>query len=441
MRTKPRHVTRGGRATVALAALALALALAACGNGGNGGAADSGPVTLRFVGPELTSTFQPVIQAFGKKHPDIRVAYTSVPFDQLNSVLQQRLGAKDAGIDVYTVDQSRVASYAARGQLVDLTAYTAEVERSALAPQYEASTWNGKLWAMPVWTSEQFLYYNKGLLKKAGVTPPGLTADDRWTWEQVAAAGAKAKQAGAEWGLLFDQTDRYYQLQALPESAGGGSGITGPDLLTPDITNDGWVKAMNWYGSLFKNGLSPRGVDSAQMNPLFAAGKAAFFVGGPWALTAFKQAHADKKLDYGMAPHPYFTGGKPATPTDSWSWGINPASEHKEAALEFLRFASVEAEGNLATIAKVFIVPSNKSAFDVYAKRLADLDPPATGRAGELMLTELNTTAVHRPRSIGYVQFEDIMLKAFADVRNGADPRQRLGSATEELKAAWARLK
>ena len=425
-----------------IAALAVALTAACGGNGGGGeGDSGSGKVTLNFVGPEVPATFQPVIAAFTKEHPDITVKYTSVPFDQLNSVLQQRLGAKDQGIDVYTVDQSRIASYAARGFLVDLTEHADEVKQAALAPQYDISTWNDKLWGMPIWTSEQYLFYNKALLAKAGIEPPKPTQQDRWTWEQVTDAAKKAKQKGATWGLLFDQTDRYYQLQPLPESKQGGPGISGDDLLTPDLTNEGWTSAMTWYGDLFKDGIAPRGVDTAQMNPLFAAGKAAFFVGGPWALTAFKEARKQKKLDYGIAPHPYFEGGKVATPTDSWSWGINPASKNQQAALEFLRFASVNDKGNEATIAKVFIAPANKKAFDNYAKQLDAFDPPVTDGAGELMLYELNNTVVHRPRSVGYVQFEDIMLKAFADIRNGADPKRRLETASTELTAAWDRLK
>ncbi len=425
---------------LAIAVLAVALT-AACGGNGNGSGDSGGRVTLNFVGPEVPATFQPVIAAFEKDHPTIKVKYTSVPFDQLNSVLQQRLGAKDTGIDVYTVDQSRIASYAARGFLVDLTEHAQEVKDAALAPQYDISTWNEKLWGMPIWTSEQYLFYNKALLAKAGVTPPGSDENERWTWERVTDAARKAKAAGATWGLLFDQTDRYYQLQPLPESKGGGPGITGDELLQPDLTNEGWVSAMTWYGGLFKDGVSPRGVDTAQMNPLFAAGKAAFFVGGPWALTAFRDAHKAKKLDYGVAPHPFFEGGKVATPTDSWSWGINPASKNQQAALEFLRFASVSDQGNLATIAKVFIAPANKEAFDNYAKQLDAFDPPVTDGAGKLMLYELNNTVVHRPRSVGYVQFEDVMLKAFADIRNGAEPKRRLQTASTELVAAWDRLK
>jgi multiple sugar transport system substrate-binding protein len=431
------------RRVLALAvATALGLTTAACSDdSSSSGTADkaaSGPVTLGFVGPELAATFTPVIAAFEKANPTIKIKYTSVPFDQLNSTLQARLGSKDKSIDVYTADQSRIPSLAARGFLTDLSEFKAQADQNNLPTQVEASSYQGKLFSLPIWTSSQFLFYNKDLLSKAGVTPPSADAAQRWTWEQVTDAAKKAQAAGAQYGLLFDQVDRYYQLQVLAESAGGGSGLTGEDLLKPDLNNPGWTKAMQWYGQIHADKVSPRGIGPDQMNPLFSAGKSAFFVGGPWAITAMK---GNKKLNWGVAPHPYFAGGNPVTPTDSWSWGINPASANQEAAKKFLQFVSLTREGSLESIKSVFIIPANKQAFDEYQTQLDASDPPSTTGASKLMAYELENTAVHRPRSVGYVQFEDIMLKVLGDVRNGADPAKRLSDANSQIEQAFARLK
>lgn len=439
-----RHGWRGAIGLTA-AATALAMGVAACAHGPSsssgeksGSTGSGGSTTLSFVGPELPASFGPVIAGFEKANPNIKVKYSPVPFDQLNTALQARLGNKDPGIDVYTADQSRIPALAARGFLVDLTEFKAQADKADLPKQVEASSYQGKLFSLPIWTSSQFLYYNKDLLAKGGVKAPTDDPAKRWTWEQVADAGTKAQQAGAQYGLLFDQVDRYYQLQPLPESLGGGSGLSGPDLLTPDLTNPGWIKSMQWYGKIFADKVSPRGVGGDQMNPLFAAGKSAFFVGGPWAIPAFK---GNKNLHWGIAAHPYFAGGKPYTPTDSWSWGINPASKHQAEAKKFLEYVSLTKEGSLASIAKVFIIPANKEAFQKYKKQLAASSPPATSGASILMASELANTAVHRPPSIGYVQFEDIMLRVFNDIRNGADPAKRLTAANSEVKRAFARLK
>lgn len=421
---------------------AIAMALSGCSNSsksnGSPSQDNSGNVTVNFVGPELPSTFAGVIGAFEKANPTIKINYQSVPFDQLNSVLQQRLSAKDPSIDAYTADQSRVPALAARGFLLDLSDLKAQVQQNDLPTQVEASEYNGKLYSLPIWTSEQYLFYNKDALAKAGVADPSIDPTKRMTWDQVEADGKKVQSSGgAKWGLLWDQVDRYYQLQPLPESAGGGSGITGDKLLTPALTTPGWIKAMTWYRDTNAEGLSPRGVAADQMAPTFAAGKSAFFIGGPWSITALV---ASKSLHWGIAPHPYFAGGKPYTPTDSWSWGVNPASRHQAAAKKFLQFASLTTQGALATIDKVFIVPANKAAFEAYKQKLDASGGASTRGAAELMQYELDHTAVHRPRSIGYTEFEDTMLKTFSDIRNGADPQARLKQAEDQLKRAWAGL-
>ncbi len=46
-----------------------------------------------------------------------------------------------------------------------------------------------------------------------------------------------------------------------------------------------------------------------------------------------------------------------------------------------------------------------------------------------------------RPTTAAYVDFETVMNKAFADIRNGEDPAQRLESASEELDSALAKYK
>lgn len=426
-RTVSRRALLGLGAAVPAAGL-----LAACGGSGGGGR------TVQFVGPELPKTFAPVIAGFERAHPGVTVKYTSVPFDRVNDVLQARLGAKDAEVDVFTVDPPRVSALAARGFLKDLTSYRGEVDRAVLPGQADPSYFRSRLWTVPIWSSTQFLYYNTDLLAKAGITPPGRSPADRLTWERVVELGRKAQKSGAEYGLLLEQTDRYYQLQPLPASLGGGSGIDPHDELTPAVTNDAWVRAMRWYGRIFATGVAPRGVSSDQMNAIFSGGHAAFMVGGPWNIGTLS---AQKKFRWGIAPHPYFEGGKPVTPTDSWGWGVNPYGANAGLGLDFVRYAALTKAGSLATIRNNPIIPANAAAFPAYKTVLAEQGGESSAGVGALMEYELTRTAIHRPRTIGYIQFEDIMNKAFADIRNGADPARRLRSAAAALRSAWEQLR
>ena len=48
---------------------------------------------------------------------------------------------------------------------------------------------------------------------------------ERVTWEEIVDCAKKITDEANGIMVHFDQISRYYQLQALPESAGGGSGV------------------------------------------------------------------------------------------------------------------------------------------------------------------------------------------------------------------------
>lgn len=400
------------------------------------GSDGSGTGTVNFLGPEDPATFAPVIKAFKAKNPDITINYSQIPFDQLNPTLQQRLGAKDETIDIYTVDQPRLSQLAAQGFLEDLSSLKDQTKAAVPDAQFSVNLYQDKLWALPVWNSTQLLFFNKTALDAAGVQYPSVDPSQRKTWEQIVSDAKAAQAAGTEFGLLLEQVEAYYQLQPLAESAGGGSGITGDDKLTVDVTNDGWKKAMKWYSDTFASGLSPRGVGGFQTSPLFTSGKVAYFVGGPWDVGNFSKTN----INWGVAPMPYFEGGSKATPTGSWSWGINPASKNKAAAKKFLEFASLDPAGNLATTEASTIIPANSAATEQYLPKLEALGGDKAQGLAKLIAHENTETATPRPVTVGYIQFEEIMAKAFADIRNGSPVDERLKQAAQQITDAWKQL-
>src|SRR3954451_15561395 len=247
--------------TVAVAALA---ATGCSSDAKSGGGASGGTTTLTFVNAQDPGTFDKVIAAFQAANPTIKIKQQVVPFDDLNSTVQSRLGAKDTDIDLYDVDEPRLAAFAARGFLEPLDDLSQQAGGKIDANALKITTYSGKQYAMPRWTSSQLLYYNKSLLTKANVKAPASDPASPVTWEQVTADGKKAQGAGAKNGLIFDQVDRYYQLEPLPVSLGAGPALTGADLLQPDVTNAGWTQAFSWYRSIFADGIAPRGINPEQ---------------------------------------------------------------------------------------------------------------------------------------------------------------------------------
>jgi ABC-type glycerol-3-phosphate transport system substrate-binding protein len=416
-------------------ATALTMAAAGCGDGGDDGGSAGGTTTLTFVNAQDPGTFDKVIAAFQQANPTIKIKQQVVPFDDLNSTVQSRLGAKDSDIDLYDVDEPRLAAFAARGFLEPLDDLRQQAGDKIDANALKITSYQGKQYAMPRWTSSQLLYFNKALLAKANIKAPSSAPATPVTWEQVTADGKKAQGAGAKYGLIFDQVDRYYQLEPLPASLGAGPGLTGPDLLQPDVANAGWTQAFGWYHDIFATGVAPRGINPEQTPALFASGSTAFFAGGPWNAAAFDKG---KDLDYGVAPFPRFAQGKAATSTDSWSTGISPFSDAKDAAKKFLSYMTVDPTG--ATLTTSNNIPVQRQAFEKY---LGDLKAKGARYAqiAEIIRYALANTSVSRPISVGYVDFESVINKAFADIRNGTDPSARLQQATGELDRALAKYR
>ncbi len=398
----------------------------------------SAQTVINLLSAQEQDRFDPLIAAFEEKYPQYKVEHSTVPFDSMNATIEARIGGEDTSLDVFLVDSPRIPAYADRGFLANLEDLRPEVEAIATEQAVGVHEYQGELMALPFWTSSQILYYNKDLLDAAGLEYPSADPEDRLTVAELVDMAKKAQEAGAEWGFVPDQIDRYYQLQPFFESAGGGSGLTGEGNLTPDITNDAWIATAKWYGSLFEEGVSPRGVPNDQTTGVFAVGDAAFYLSGPWRISALD---ASETLNYGVTFHPYFESGKPVTPTDSWSIGVSPHASDKEAALLLAKFMSLDPEGAYLGVQGFPIPPVNNEAYGPYIAELVEATGGGNGPdVRKIMTYELENTAVSRPRSTGFVAFEEVMIRAFGDIRNGADAEQTLNQAKQQLTSIMSRM-
>jgi ABC-type glycerol-3-phosphate transport system substrate-binding protein len=424
---------------VAAAALPV-VALAGCAGGSSSGGASAAHVTITFANADPSTTWAKAVAGFEKANPNITVKQENIPYAQYSATINQRMGEGGGGIDALVVDVGgELADFAVRGYLADLSSLKSDAEAAALSPDMvTAREFQGKLYAIEPWTTAEFLYYNKDLLKKAGVTAPPGDPSQPWTWEQLTTAAMKVEKAhAAQYPLVFDQWDTYYQLQPLGVSAGGGDGITPDGKVT--FSDAGWQKALTWYHNLFTSGLSPRGITNDKNGALFETGKAAFLVSGPWGLATAVQG----KLNFGVAPEPYFAGGQPATSTDSWGVGVSAKSApaQQAAAKAFVRYLTIDAAGNTQSAEVVNITPTNKVSYEQYIKQADASAGAASAGFGTILQYELVHSAVHRPAVIGYTIFEPAADHMFADMRDGADPASRAAQADNAISAQIARLK
>ncbi|WP_090478974.1 sugar ABC transporter substrate-binding protein [Nakamurella panacisegetis] len=201
--------------------------------------------------------------------------------------------------NVLIVDNPVVSTLADAGVLnttEDLKLDTSAFEPNILA----AGQLNGKTYGVPIGANTLALYYNKDVLKAAGVDI--ATVKD---WTSLTAALAKVKAAGKK-GITFSAIGTEEgSFQFLPWFWGSGGKLT-------DLTSG--TAALQLWTDWLKKGYAPNSViNNTQTTSWqeFAAGDFAFSENGTWQL-----ANAAKTgFAYGVIPVPAQNGGTAPAPT------------------------------------------------------------------------------------------------------------------------------
>jgi len=400
--------------------------------------------------------WEPVIQAFQTRHPNITIEHEVYPFRQLFEIIEVRMQGRSQDVDLLAVDVPLVSSYSLRGYLQPLDEYfsTEELEGTWVPASLEAGRHNGQFMAAPLNTSAQYMYVNLGLFREAGIEPPpALTADGsatieevvagRWTWEQVVeAAREMTTDTNGDgtpdvWGFSFDQVSRPYQILALPESLGQPSVSEDGLTTTGYLDSPKWIQAATFYHDLFNGeAVSPKGVTPEDTADLFATGKAAIWVGGEWNVRQFSETEG---LEFGIAAHPYFADGEVATPTGSWHIGIPAFSQHAAEAGQFIQFVTADPEGSRLWFEHHVQFPATLALLEEIESSEEYQEFPVSG--WRLAAEEARTSAAPRPKTPGYLEFEDILATTLEDIRNGAQPEEALPAAARRIDRALAKYR
>lgn len=301
-----RHTAK--RIVAIVAGAALALGLSACSQGGSAGQSEiavsgksyDGPaVELQFwnpfTGPD-GEYFKKLVDDFNKKNPKVKVDMTTMAADDLYSKLPVAVKSGN-GPDVAVIHLSHVATVAAGGTLLGLDSIVKSLglQESDFAPAvWRGGVYKGTRYAVPLDMHMLGLFYNKTVLKKAGLDPanPPQTAQD------YADALAALKKAGVQ-GQWIDSYGfmHTYFVSLLAQYGGEQINKAGDKALW---NSEAGVKALTWLQNLIKDGYSPANVGADKYWDAFKNNQTAFVWGGIWAL-----GDPDlSKVDWGVAPLP-----------------------------------------------------------------------------------------------------------------------------------------
>lgn len=338
------------------AAAALAL-LTACGGSGSSDQPADGSQTIKIAlwNYATTPEFKAIIDGFQQANPQIKVEPVDILADDYAEKVTTMMAGGDT-TDVLTmknvIDYSR---FGTRGQLLPLTDEAKKLDPAKYSG-LSAYDLEGKYFALPYRQDFWVLYYNKTLLKQAGVEESKL---QNLTWDGYATL-AKSLTKGDGGTKVYGAYQHTWR--SVVEATAAAQ--TGGDLLGGDY---GFFKDQySMTLDLQKNGtLMPWATASSQKvtyNTMFSTGKAVLMPMGTWyASTLLADTKSGKtKVEWGMAPLPQRAAdGKVTTFGSPTAFAVNKNSKHADAAKKFVEWASSEA-GAMA-VAKAGVTPALNS--------------------------------------------------------------------------------
>ncbi|RAG86468.1 sugar ABC transporter substrate-binding protein [Streptacidiphilus pinicola] len=299
-----RHLPRTLLAA-ALAGAALA-AVAACSSGSGSAStagSGSGGSTYTFWDPypqfDASSNWGKTVAACGTT-AGVTIKRTGMDTTDLGN--KALLAAQQGNApDVMLVDNPVVSTLVSAGILnktTDLGLDTSAIQKNIIG----AGTVDGAAYGVPIGANTLALYYNKNVLKAAGVDPASVK-----DWASLTAALQKVKAAGKK-GITFSAIGTEEgSFQFLPWFWGASGDLT-------KLNNAHGVAALSLWKSWVSQGLAPNDVlQNTQTTSWqeFATGSYAFGENGTWQLGNAAKAG----FPYGVISIPGQNGGSAPAPT------------------------------------------------------------------------------------------------------------------------------
>ncbi|PVC93723.1 extracellular solute-binding protein [Streptomyces sp. CS147] len=355
-----------GRLAAGVAATAGAGALSACGSGGGKPSADA-PLRIMAINHVWSQAVKRRIAEF-EERVGRRVSMTLLTADQLAGSYNVKLNASGTDVDVMMVRAlQEQLLFGHNGWLADLSDRVAD-DRFAWgdfqeAPR-EASVTAGKVLSVPVVTERPVLYYRKDLVADLGGPPRTLEA-------LMEGARELTRRKDGFYGYVGrgQRSGAVSQWSSFLYSYGGDFVVDGKS----GIGSAEAVAAYAYYGRLLA-GSGPPGATNMSLEqamPIFAQGKAAFFVDADAIYSSFLDPKVSRVREtVGFAPFPAGPAGAKPHNIPSWSLGINTFSRLRDEAWEFIRWAAgpemsaaLQKEGIPGARTSVWSDPKTLSAF------------------------------------------------------------------------------
>ncbi len=310
--------------------------------------AENESATISAIFPSGSGTeddIENITKKFEEENPDINVKLEFVAY---NSLKQKVLtSAKSGSYDVTIIDQPWVAQFANAGIIQEIPKELSKERKNGIFDSFiDGVTYKGKMYAMPWKNDTKFLYYNKAMLKEAGISKPPET------WEELSEQSEKIKKQGiVEHPVVWS----WSQSEALVCDFVVMTGAYGGQMIKegkPNFNSKNILEATTYMTNSLKSGLSnPNSTEYLEQDvqETFINREAAFALN--WSFMYNQVKNSDIGDQLGVTVVPGTEDVESSSVYGGEGLGITSGSENPEAAWKYIQFlTSKEVQKNNVNI-------------------------------------------------------------------------------------------
>lgn len=287
--------------------------------------------------PDGTGAWRDLVAQFNREHPGPPVRLIEGPpaTNSREDLYSTSFLSGEAAYDIVYCDGIWIAKFAAAGWLADLSGrVSAEDRKDFLPAEFQAGSYQGRLYRLPAFTDAGVLYYRKDLVKK----PPQTFAE--------LLSVARSLQTPERWGFLW-QGKQYEGLVTVFLEVLWGFGGDWIDADTREIRIDSpeAVQAIAFLKGTI-GGVSPAAVTTyveEDTRSIFQNGRAVFMRNWPYVWTLIQRSGALEN-QVGMTAMVHAPGKSSAATLGGWGFAISRYSANPVRAWQFIEFLTRPAQ-------------------------------------------------------------------------------------------------
>jgi len=268
-----------------------------------------------------------IVEQFNKENPEIEVIDQAVDWGQHYTKLMVSILSGEPP-DIAIMHLSKLPDFASKNILTPIGDFVSEkVKKDYLENIYKAAHYEGKLYAIPIDAHPLVLYYNKKVLKEAGLVDEDGNPLVPKTYEELYNYAKVVKEKTGNWGLanyvMGAQLGERWWVTVYAQVGGKFFDDEGNFMVDKKYAKEAWKLIYRF----FKEGISPNDISDADSISLFYTGKTAFLTSGVWKMAVFPDIEG---LDFGVTLIPAPEGKTSYTWADSHSF-VFPVQEEENA--------------------------------------------------------------------------------------------------------------